>query len=943
MRALKAALLLSILNLPVAAIAQTAPAVAPVRPLAFTERTLANGLRVYALRDTGTSNVAIQVWYDVGAKDDPAGRSGFAHLFEHLMFKASRNLAAEQFDRLTEDVGGANNASTNDDFTEYNEIVPANHLQRLLFAEADRMASLVVEPTSFASERNVVEEEYRSRVLAQPYGKLFNTYLPAISYTTHPYARGVIGSIPNLDSATIDDVRAFHATYYRPDNAVLVVSGNFDPAQLNRWVDQYFGPIKRPSTPIPRVTVAEPVRAAPVARTVYEANTPLPAVLLSYPIPPDNAPDTPALTVLSAILSTGDSSRLYQSLVYRQQLAQAVRTEADSRQQAGVFTAFAVLANGKDAAAGEAALRAEIARLRDLPPLASELARAKNELLTAAIRERETPEGVARVLAGSVVIDGDPRASDRQLAAIAHVSPTDVQRVARQYLADNRSAAIRYLPLEAKPATAPAQGIAVAPTVQARPLTVPVDLAIVTPAPADQRVQPPAPGAPVAPAIPRPVTTTLANGLRVVTVERHELPLVTAYLVTGTGGALDPAGRAGTASLAADLVTKGTTTRSATQIAAAAESLGSSLDAGADRDGSNLGMTVRTEGLAPALGIMADVVEHATLAPDELERLRAQAIDAQTVALKQPGRLAGAVANRAVFGETGYGTVLNGTPASLKAITRADVQVAYARAWVPSRTTLVMVGDVTPAAAKTQAERALGGWRAPAASSPAPVAIAASTTPRVIVVDMPDAGQAGVVVARPAIARSDPAYHAAVLANAVLGGGFSSRLNQEVRIKRGLAYGASSSLSARRSAGLVAASTQTKNPSATEVAQLMVGELRRLGSDPAPTAGELDARKAALVGEYGRATETTAGLASLVGGYVIEDVPLSELQSYAQAVTAIPAKEVEQTAARLYDPAAATIVVVGDAKQFIESMRKAYPQLELIPVASLNLERAGLR
>ncbi len=939
-RSYRAALLLGALVLPAIAHAQSAP----VKPLAFTERTLANGLRVYALRDTATSNVAIQVWYDVGGKDDPAGRSGFAHLFEHLMFKATRNLVPEQFDRLTEDVGGANNASTNDDYTEYHETVPANHLQRLLFAEADRMASLVVEPASFGSERSVVVEEYRLRVLAQPYGKLFSTYLPALSYTTHPYARGVIGSIANLDSATIDDVRAFHATYYRPDNAVLVVSGNFDPAQLDRWVDQYFAGIKRPTTPIPRVTVAEPVRAAPVTRTVYEPNTPLPAVLLSYPIPPDKAADTPALQVLGGILATGQHSRLYESLVYREQLAQDVQAQVDSRQQAGVFTALAILANGKDAATGEAALRAEIARLRDAPVTAAEIAEAKNELLVAATRERETAEGRSRVLASSVVIDGDPRASDRQLAAIARVTAADVQRVARTYLADNRSAAIRYLPLEAKPATVAAQMIAVAPTVQARALA-PVDVAIVTPAPAGERVRPPAPGAPVTPAVPTPVRVTLANGMTLVTVERHDLPLVTARLVASGGGAFDPAGRAGTAALAADLLTKGTATRSATQIAAAAESLGSALEASADRDGADLSMTVRTDGVAPALAIMADVAEHPTLAAPELERLRGQAIDAQTVALKQPGRLAGAVANRVVFGDTGYGTVLNGTPASLKAIRRADVQAAYARTWRPERTTLVLVGDVTPASARAAAERAFGGWRASAAvNEPPMVSVPAATgRPRVIVVDMPEAGQAGVVVARPAIRRSDPAYHQAELANSVLGGGFSSRLNQEVRIKRGLAYGASSNLSARRSAGLVAAATQTKNPSAAEVAQLMVAELRRLGADPAPTAAELDARKAALVGDYGRETETTAGLAALVGGYVVEEVPLAELQLYAGAVQAIPAAEVERTAARLLDPSAATIVVVGDAKQFIAPLRKAYPQLEVIPLASLDLESASLK
>jgi len=292
-----------------------------VKPIAYTVRTLANGLRVYAIRDTKTANVSVQVWYDVGSKDDPKGKSGFAHMFEHLMFKATKNLKSENFDRLTEDVGGYNNASTNDDYTNYFEVVPANHLERLLFAEADRMASLVVEPVSYASERDVVKEELRLRTLATPYGKLYSIYYPEISYRVHPYARPGIGSLENLEAATIDDVRAFHATYYRPDNAVLVVAGNFDPAELDRWVDKYFAGIKKPDRPIPRVTVAEPPRTTPTRYTVYEPNTPLPAVLISYQVPSDNNADIPALTLLDAILSRGDSSRLYQDLVYRDQLA----------------------------------------------------------------------------------------------------------------------------------------------------------------------------------------------------------------------------------------------------------------------------------------------------------------------------------------------------------------------------------------------------------------------------------------------------------------------------------------------------------------------------------------------------------------------------------------------------------------------------------------------
>ncbi|MBN8850176.1 MAG: insulinase family protein, partial [Sphingomonas sp.] len=464
----------------VPALAEPAPPLPAVQPVAFTERTLANGLRVYAIRDAATPNVAIQVWYDVGGRDDPRGRSGFAHLFEHLMFKATRNLRPEQFDRLTEDVGGYNNASTGDDYTNYFEVVPANHLQRLLFAEADRMASLVVSPADFASERDVVKEEFRQSVLARPYGKLDSLYLPALAYQHHPYARGVIGSIANLDSATIDDVRAFHATYYRPDNAILVVAGNFDPAELDRWVDRYFAPIKRPDRPIPRVTADEPVRTKPVTVTVHEPNTPLPAIALSYPLPPDRAPDMPALMVLQAILARGESSRLHESLVYRDGLAQAVDASLDTRAGPGKLDIIAIAAGGKDPDALDRALRAQIAAVRAAPVTPAELAEAKTEILTDALKAMETTEGRARVIAASVLVDGDPRATERQLAAVRAVTAADVQRVARTWLADDRVATIRYLP--AAEGAKPDAGIPVAATVETRPLEAPRDIAVVTPA-----------------------------------------------------------------------------------------------------------------------------------------------------------------------------------------------------------------------------------------------------------------------------------------------------------------------------------------------------------------------------------------------------------------------------------------------------------------------------
>ncbi|MGZ8359237.1 MAG: M16 family metallopeptidase [Allosphingosinicella sp.] len=939
MRLLLPAALAALVLVPGAAVAQTpSPAIAPID---YQSRTLANGLRVYSIHDPSSSNVSVQVWYDVGSRDDPRGRSGFAHLFEHMMFKATRNLVPEQLDRLTEDVGGYNNASTNDDYTNYYEVVPANHLERLLWAEAERMSSLVIEPGFFASERDVVKEELRSRVLAEPYGRLFYLYLPRISYDVLPYARPGIGSIEDLDAATIDDVRAFHATYYRPDNAVLFVAGNFDQAQLDRWVDLYFAPIARPATAIPRVTAREPERRSARSYTVYEPNTPLPAVLIAYPAPAAADADAAAFEVLDGILSTGESSRLHQALVYRDRLASQASSFADFKQGRGTLAAYAILAEGQTAEAGEAALRREIARFRDGLVTDAELAEAKNELLTSALRGRETAEGRASALAEAVVVEGDPAAADRRLANISAVTPADIQRVARRWLRDEAGTAVRYLPEESQQG-AREDEIVTAATVATTVLTAPAEIRIVEPAPEAERVAPPAPGPEIVPPVPTPDVQRLANGLQIVTVRNPALPIVTAAMVAGGGAATDPEGKAGLASLTAAVMTEGTTTRSAAELDAAVEALGASLSSNADWDGSGLGITVQTGQLDAALAIVADVARNARLAEEELERQRAIAIVAYTVALCDPGEGAGMVVARALYGRSAYGHPAGGTEASLRAIGRSDIESAYRAAWTPANATLILSGDVTPVQARTLAERHFGDWAGPRANPRQAPQVVSAARDEVIVVDMPGAGQAAVAVARNTLNRRDPLYYRAVVANAVLGGGYSARQNQEIRIRRGLSYGSRSGIAARRGTGPFVASTQTRNDAAAEVLGLIVGEMRRLGAEPIPVE-ELTTRRAALTGDFGRDTETTAGNAGLIAGFVMRDIDPQEIQRYLAGVRAVTPADAQATAAELLSPEGATIVIVGEAAQFVDRLRAEGRRVTVIPLAELDLDRAELR
>ncbi len=412
--------------------------------LKYTDRSLPNGLRILSAPDRSSPTVAIQVWYHVGSKDDPQDRSGFAHLFEHIMFKSTKNMKSEMMDRLTEDVGGFNNAFTADDVTVYYEVVPSNYLETLIWAEADRLSGLNVDDSNFKSERDVVKEEYRQSILAPPYGR-FEYLLQQKSFLVHPYKRPTIGSIEDLDAASLKDVQDFHNTYYRPDNATLVVVGDFDPKELDAWVDKYFGPITRPDKPLPRVQVKEPARKGESRVTEYGRND-LPAVGLTYLAPRQADPDSDALRVADAILSAGESSRLYHTLVYEQQLAAEADANAEVREDVSLFVLTAVLSQGKKPEDAERSLLAEIKKMQDSPVSAAELEKAKNQIITEQLQLRETSNGKALALGEAAVLLGDPARVNTDLARLQAVTAADVQRVMKKYLTDSNRLVLYYLP-----------------------------------------------------------------------------------------------------------------------------------------------------------------------------------------------------------------------------------------------------------------------------------------------------------------------------------------------------------------------------------------------------------------------------------------------------------------------------------------------------------------
>lgn len=425
-----------------------------VPTMEFKHFTLPNGLEVYSVEDHAAPIVGVQVWYHVGSKDDPPNRSGFAHLFEHMLFKGNERLSPDTFENLTENIGGENNAYTADDVTVYHETVPSNYLNPILWAEAERMSSIALNDKNFASERDVVKEEYRQRIRANPYGE-FYLDIEKKSFAVHPYKRPGIGSIEELDASKLPEVKAFHSTFYRPDNAVLVIVGDFQPEEMEGWVRKYFGAVPKPTTKIPRVTAKEPPRKADKRETTYSPRAPLPAVALTYLGPSIRSNDSSALSLAAEILAGGDSSRLYRTMVYEQQVVQSVSCDADLREDLGLIVFRLILASGKTIADAERSLSNEIERVLKNGVTEAELEKAKSRFLTGKLQERETVNGKASALGQAVVVYGDAKRVNTDLAKLQAVTTAEIKEVMNRYISGKKKVIVEHLPETMKPGFVP--------------------------------------------------------------------------------------------------------------------------------------------------------------------------------------------------------------------------------------------------------------------------------------------------------------------------------------------------------------------------------------------------------------------------------------------------------------------------------------------------------
>ncbi|QUL36724.1 pitrilysin family protein [Erythrobacter sp. JK5] len=904
----------------------------------YTMWTLGNGLRVIALPDGTTSTVTTSLWYDIGSKLDPDGRSGFAHLFEHILSRKTENMPYNMIYGLTADIGGTRNASNWIDRTNYYEQVPAAYLETMLWTHRERMAKVVVDEEVFETERGVVKEELRQRVLAPPYGRLQRFVLPENAFDLMPHRRPGIGSIEDLDSATLDDARAFYEAYYGPDTATLIVAGNFELSRLRELVDQYFADIPPRANPVDlAIDIREPELTQPRTVNATAPNVPLPVVGALWKGPATTNPDAAALEVLEAILSRGDSSRFDDAFVRSGQAVDAIASVSLFR-EAGQIAAYVIVSGEEAMEQATQTLDAEIERIRTEPVTAAEIAEAKSEIVASTLRRRETARGRAFELGEALVSSGDPDFADKRLAEITEVTAADVRRVAARYLDPKKRVTITYTAGEDDPST------------YANPVPMP-EFRTLPPAtgqirqvrPESERMAPPGPGPSPEVAEPEIVEGALSNGIRVVAVQTGDVPIATISMLVPGGSKTDPRDKAGIAQMAAILADKGIEGMDAAAIAARFESLGAVFGAGAGSDGTSFSLTAPVSNLEAAGALAAQIVRGATYPQSEFDRERKRAMDGLQVSMKEPGGLSRYVVRVAMYGDAPYGTQPDGTSESLAAITREDLLCHRAGYVHPERMQIVVSGGITPDRAMAVAESMFGDWSVSTPTGPVPEAAAGDAQPiRTIVIDMPDAGQAAVIAAVRAPSRVDSDYYPLELANSVLGGGSSGRLFEEVRTKRSLSYGAYSGFADRADASILTASAQTKNETADEVVQIFLEEFARLGTEPLDD-DLLERRRLYLAGSRARALETSGGFNAIVADLLQQGLEPTEAVRFAQRLSDVTPEAASAAAQDYVDPAKATVVIVGNSAQFLEALKDVRGEVEVIPADQLDLASANLR
>ena len=855
---------------------------------------LPNGLQVILHDDHKLPVAHVNLWYHVGSKNEQPGRTGFAHLFEHMMFEGSRNVKGE-YVSLMERAGantsqGGINGTTNFDRTNYFETVPSGSLELVLWAESDRMGYLLdaVTQENLDNQRDVVKNERRQSMDNVPYGCAVEVLFQNLFPKGHPYSWHIIGSMEDVSSASLADIHAFFQKFYAPNNCVLTIAGEFDREATKALIENYFAPLP-PGPPLERPERYEVTLDTDRRVTVYD-RVPQERVYMAWPAVAFFEPDDAALDLVSTVLADGKNSRLYKRLVYDEQLASDVSAFNYSLEIAGLVGIVATARPGTPLAKLEQLIDEEVGRLAKEGPTDDEMARIK------AGQEFDFLSGLERIggfggkadrLAMYQTFLGSPDFIEADYQRYQDVQAKDIRKATKRYLLKPRLV-VSYLPETSTTEDRDEPDRSNKPVLKENPAFH----------------------------VPEVASTKLSNGLKLYVVERREIPKVATALVVKVGATAESFERSGLASMTAEMLEEGTTTRTSLQIEAELDRMGSHLSTGGSREWSVVSLDALKRYLPDSLELMADVLLHPGFPREELERCRKQRLDGFLQDRVSPGAIAGKAIRKALFGKSHpYGWPISGEEKSVEAMQRAELEQFYLTHYAPSNVVLIMVGDIGLEEAESLAERSLGHWEVEAFGE-AKVEKVAPPSRVTYFVDRPGSAQSELRLAKLAPPRNTEDYYILEVLNNILGGGFSGRLNLNLREDKGFTYGASSSIRFATLQSILVGSAPVESSVTKDALEQLIAEFDALATWDRPvTDEELAHAKENLVRGFAQRYETLAQVAGKVAELDGYGLPLDEMGRYTDKIESITKEQLEAAASKYLSTEDAILLVIGDAEK----------------------------
>lgn len=859
------------------------------------EFTLDNGLKLIVHEDHKTPIVAVNIWYHVGSKNEKRGKTGFAHLFEHLMFGGSEHLPGSYIESM-ERVGATDlNGTTSEDRTNYFENVPTGALDYALFAESDRMGHFYneIRQDVLDLQRGVVQNEKRQGD-NQPYAVVEELVVKATYPVSHPYDHTVIGSMEDLDSATLDDVREWFKTYYTPSNAVLVIGGDIKTAEAHDRAKRYFGDIP-PGPPVAHQRAWVAKMTGEHKETVQD-RVPHGRIYKVWNVPGYGDKRADHLRMAAGVLALGKTSRLYRRLVYDDQIATQVSAYLDEREIGSQFVVVATARPEHSLKRLEQAVNEELDRLLQDGPTEAELARLKTQSFAAFVRGVERIGGFggkSDILATHQTYMGTPHGYKQRLSNLETTTREDVLTAAREWLSDGQYT------------------LDVVPFAAAAPKDV------------EARTEVPNTGAPEDLKLPAVQSRTLSNGLRVLLAERHEIPVVNVWLDVDAGYAADQLAAPGTARLTTALLTGGTKTRTALEISDEIQNLGAQLNAGSNLDLSTVFLSALKPALDESLELYADILLNPSFPQSDFERQKALQLSAIANEKATPLQMALRALPPILFGaQHAYGVPLtgSGTEESVGKLTREDV-VAFHRTWFhPRNSTLIVVGDTTMDEIAPRLEKLFAGWTGEGTSAKKAPTVKRPETPAIYFVDKPGAQQSVVIAGTLAPPPNEESEITIETMNNVFGGTFGARLNMNLREEKHWTYGAASVLYGARGQRPFLTYASVQSDKTADTIREILGELKGMLGERPVTEEELDKVKKQQTLELPGSHETMSSIGNLLGDLLQFGLPLDFYDRYVERVSAVTVGDVERCAKALLDPANMVWMVVGDLSELQGSL-----------------------